>query len=542
MPDLLDPTKSPALRFAAAAVALVAFTGVACDDGAEVEEVTETTETSAAATDARSFVAADSSDDRDAVAGSEGPGEASLASASTGQMLTVQKQYPERIAAGSEITYLINLSNDSDQDLRGVVLKEALPEGFEIKSTEPKAAENNDGTLVFRLGDMETGGATQVAITGTPHTVGSVYACTSYDFERGVCVPFEVVNPNLKLTRQVSADRANVCDPVTVTYTLTNTGDTVARDVTLFEELPQGLALQEGEQISFEIGELPAGQSVEKQVQVFPEQAGEYSSYAFAKSELDDVESQRGDLVVVAPQLDVQINSPRDYAYIGDDARFEVVVINNGEGAAHDVQVDIGHEGVGEIAYIGNRGDAQLASGELGEEGLSLGALEPGDRRRFYVEVNTGQEGDLRLNAVARAVCGRTDQAYAEADSNATLAVVPISALQVEVIDSQDPVQAGSETVYEITVLNEGSGAASNLIVSADLPKGFSFVEAQGVTNAKNEDGAVHFEQVPTLPAGEAATWYIKVRAEEASGNQKLSVNAKTDQVNVTEQEPTRAY
>ena len=413
---MFTPSKN-ALRYAATAVVLVAFTGLGCDN--DVDEVEEIDEVGSADVTSGSVVAANQAENRQAVAGRADGGEADIASESAGEGLTIEKKYPEKIAAGTEFTYTIDVRNETDGALRGVMLKEALPEGFAIKSSEPKATRNENGTLVFDLGTMDNDAAMQVAITGTAHTSGSVYACTTYDFERGVCVPFEVVNPNLTLQRNLSANSATVCDPVTLTYVVTNSGDTAASDVMLYEELPEGLAAENGSRVEFEIGELAPGQSVEKQVQVFPEQAGEYSSYAFAKSDLDSVESQAGNLVVVAPQLDVRINSPRDYVYIGDDARFEVVVTNSGEGMAHNVLVDIEQEGEGAITYIGNRGDAQMAGGEVGEgdaDNLNLGMLDAGQSKRFFVEVDAAQEGEFGLGAVARAICERNRQGLRRSD------------------------------------------------------------------------------------------------------------------------------
>ena len=199
-------------------------------------------------------------------------------------------------------------------------------------------------------------------------------------------------------------------------------------------------------------------------------------------------------------------------------------------------------DGSGEVAGV--RGDnLQNGSGQAGQ-GIDLGALEPGASRNYVVDVKTTQEGRVRLNATAQSVCDNREQPLASAKGADAFQVQTLSALQVEVVDKVDPVQVGTETVYEITIINEGTGPDTNLQVTAELPDGLSFVRGEGSTAVQASGKNLTMTPVATLPAGQKVTWYVTAKADTAAGATKFKVLAKSTGVPdaVEEEEPTRLY
>ena len=150
----------------------------------------------------------------------------------------------------------------------------------------------------------------------------------------------------------------------------------------------------------------------------------------------------------------------------------------------------------------------------------------------------------VKLGAVTQAVCRDSGQELARAEAVAQIEVRTISALQLEVVDKNDPVQVGDSTVYEVTVINEGSGPDNNLKVSAELPEGTEFVSAEGSTEVSNNGRTVTMGDVPTLESGGSVTWYVTVKAVEAAGGQKFNVTINSDNTDgdITEAEPTRLF
>ena len=178
------------------------------------------------------------------------------------------------------------------------------------------------------------------------------------------------------------------------------------------------------------------------------------------------------------------------------------------------------------------------------DDGVNIGTLAPGESRSFTVEVAAEDAGRIQLGAIATAVCARTDRELATAQDAAALQVRELSALQVYVVDKQDPVKVGEETVYELRVTNEGSGDDQNIQIAAQLPQGVSFVGVEGPTEVQAEGQNLTFAALENLPAGESATWYIRIRAEEAAGSTKFVANVTSDKMQepATVSEPTRLY
>ena len=469
----------------------------------------------------------------------------SRASAASGDAeIQVDKSVPEEIVLGKTLTYNVKVSNAGDGAVTGLRVMEELPEGFDFISSEPAAELGEDGrTLTFEYGDLAAGGSKTIQITGTPQRAGSLQACTSYDFSRGVCAVMNVVNPNLRLVK-TGPSEVGLCAPAQYVYEISNPGSDASEDVVVVDELPEGLVLAEGggRRVNLDVGTVNPGQTVRKGVAVTAQREGTYGSFASAKSELLEVNSQRVQTTFVAPELDVSVRSPRDVEYIGRTARFNVDVRNTGEVATRDTSLRLSLEGSGKIARVTGPG---LQPGTANEGGrLAIGSLEPGQSRNLVVEVLGDEEGQATLAAVAEATCDDNDRVLAQAQANDLVRFQTLSALQVEVVDKADPVQVGENTVYEITIINEGTGPDQNLRVTAELPDGLSFVGGEGSTAVQASGKQLTMAPVPTLEAGDSVTWYVTAKADSAAGATKFKVTAQSANIPdpVEEEEPTRLY
>jgi uncharacterized repeat protein (TIGR01451 family) len=144
---------------------------------------------------------------------------------------------------------------------------------------------------------------------------------------------------------------------------------------------------------------------------------------------------------------------------------------------------------------------------------------------------------ELRLQAAATARCAdRVVQA-------ASTQLRALSALLLEVVDTNDPVLVGQDTTYAITVRNQGFGPARNVRVQATLPAGLQFLDAAGTTPVEMAGQTLEFAPVPVLAAGDQATWRVRVRAAQV-GNVQFQLRMQSDEMDeaAVESEPTRLY
>ena len=473
---------------------------------------------------------------------------------SEGELTINKTARGNEVKVGQIAEYQIEVSNDSGGDLNNVVLREELPQGMRFESADPEPTSVEGQTLVWRIGNIADGQGLTATVRAIPQQTGDLQACTSYEFERGVCLPLTVVNPELAITKS-GPQMASVCTPIEYTYTVTNEGDTAAEGVVLIDDLNEGLrraddgGAGDGD-VEIDIGTVEPGQTVERVVRVKADRPLTLDTAARATSNLDEVRSQVVETEFMAPDVQLNVNAAQPYTVLGEPARFEVRVTNPGDVPADMVVLATAASG-GEIQRIyGARGEeGQVMQGGMdpADGDAVIGTLQPGDSRTLFVDVVGNEGGVIKLGAVSVAQCRDSGTELARAEGTAQVEVRAFAALQVEVVDSQDPVRVGESTSYEITIRNEGRADDNNLGITAELPDGLEYVaeNSGGPTEITVNGKELSFGEVQTLPQGESVTWYVTGRATESTGGQKFKVFVKSDSTGdetVQEDEPTRLF
>jgi uncharacterized repeat protein (TIGR01451 family) len=121
--------------------------------------------------------------------------------------------------------------------------------------------------------------------------------------------------------------------------------------------------------------------------------------------------------------------------------------------------------------------------------------------------------------------------------------VYGIPAVLLEVVDLADPVLVGSEVVYTIRVLNQGSQPLTNVRITAALEDSQSFVSASGPSEVKGISGNITTAPLALLKPGEEVLWRMVVKAEKAA-DVRFAVEMRADQFQrpVNETEATLQY
>ena len=157
-------------------------------------------------------------------------------------------------------------------------------------------------------------------------------------------------------------------------------------------------------------------------------------------------------------------------AYLDRHATFVLKVTNPGSAPAGNVsvihQLPQGFKFF--TASSGGRHDANT-----GTVSWFVGDLTPGESREVSVDVVAVNIGEHRSKAVATAARGlRTE-------SETVTRVEGLSALLMELVDTEDPIEVGAETSYEIRVTNTGSKTETNLELVCTIPDKMEFRGAQ---------------------------------------------------------------
>jgi uncharacterized repeat protein (TIGR01451 family) len=344
--------------------------------------------------------------------------------------------------------------------------------------------------------------------------------CFSVSYSPSICTVVAVVQPELSLTK-TAPERALICDPLTYEYVVRNTGSGAAEDVLITDELPDGLTTQDGSRtVRIEVGRLEPGAEENFRVPLRAARPGNYASRAIAASGPIQAQSEDAATLVGRPTLEVRLAAP-ETAYMGRPIAYEIIVTNNGDAPAMDTRLVLDAPGVDNPTR-------------------DLGTIQPGESRRIAATAAAPQGRDvreLRLQAAATARC--VDRVTEVAATQ----IRALSALLLEVVDTNDPVLIGQDTTYAITVRNQGFGPARNVRVQAVLPAGLQFLDAGGTTAVEPAGQTLDFGPIPLLGAGEQATWRVNVRAMQ-TGSVQFQLRMQSDEMDepAVESEPTRLY
>src|SRR5947207_1811910 len=85
----------------------------------------------------------------------------------------------------------------------------------------------------------------------------------------------------------------------------------------------------------------------------------------------------------------------------------------------------------------------------------------------------------------------------------------PSTSKVFQVVDTADPIEVGGETTYQITVSNQGSKEATNIVLAVTLPDGLKPLDAEGPTRFAIAGRSVQFQPLAQLPAKGETTYRV---------------------------------
>ena len=459
--------------------------------------------------------------------------------------LVVERMMPEQVYADSQTQYTLRVKNDGDLVFHNVVVHEALSNNFQPQQQgEAMDAEEGDGQqqqmteLMHRVGILGPGESRDITVYGTATGEGQVEACTWVTYNAADCVTFDIVKPELAIDhRFVNAEgqvvnQAYACDEVYLMYSVTNTGSGETPAITINETLPQGVMLAEGSgPIKVDAGTLGAGEKFESEKMLLNLEDSDVSNIrarAVANANNLGEVADGSSLQVMRPELALTVQAPSE-EYLGRDVRVNFTVENTSDDPAIDVAVLMDVPASAENLSISD-GRIQPI-----DEGFGIGDLAAGESRSFAVTFRVNEPGNITAEAIATGYCVADP-----ARKPLNIAFVGIPALQLEVVDSTDPVRIGETTVYTIKVLNEGTAEDLNVKITGTLPEGFSFVSSEGEPKATADGRNLTFQPIASLAPGEEAEMLVTAKADSANrGKFELKIQSDKLGQTLTEDEST---
>jgi len=236
---------------------------------------------------------------------------------------------------------------------------------------------------------------------------------------------------------------------------------------------------------------------------------------------------------VITPRLDLQVIGP-GLRYLDRKALYTLRVTNPGDAPATNVTVaNMVPSGFKvEAASDGGRHDFQART-----VSWFLGEIGPGQTREVKLEVKAINAGEHKHRATAVGARGL------RAESELVTRVEGLSALQVELVDTEDPIEVNGDTAYEVRVSNTGSKTETDIKLIAFVPDKMQFKNAQGPVRYREEGKTIVFEPVAKLAPRADAFFRIHVKAlEPGTVRFKIQITSTNVTEPVIKMESTRIY
>jgi uncharacterized repeat protein (TIGR01451 family) len=330
-------------------------------------------------------------------------------------------------------------------------------------------------------------------------------------------------------------ERIYLGDVATLSLTVSNPGDGPADHVRIVAQVPDGLEHSRGKTFEQDLGCLAPGEHRTVQVVCLAKTSGLQNIDCTATADAGLNAHDVGKVEVVMPKLNIAVTGPK-LRYLERHAKYDVVVTNPGTAPAHNVsvvqQLPQGFKFVAASSGGRHDGGARTVSWFVGD-------LQPGESREVDVELIPTAAGDQVQKIVASAARGL------RAESEITTRVEGLSALLMELVDTDDPVEVGAETAYEIRVTNTGSKNETNLELVCSLPEKMEFRSARCAAGCKYrvEGREVIFEPLPSLAPRADVVYRVVVRGI-APGDLRFRARIRADGLTepVLREESTKVY
>ncbi len=459
------------------------------------------------------------------------PGDPQL-SGSQAPALTIEKTAPAEIQIGKAARFLIKVRNAGSATAHGVEIHDVIPRGTQLMDTKPAATRGEQGELVWQLGSLKPGEEQQAELQLMPTAEGEIGSVATVQFRAEASVRTLATKPmlNMELTGPAKVMKG---EEFKLKVKISNPGTGAATGVVLNETVPEGLTHPSGSELEFEVGTLKPGESRELELSLLAAAAGSVTNIVSAQAEANLQAEARAELEVVAPQLQVGMAGSKK-RYLERNATYNLSVSNPGTAMAKDIELVAVLPKELKFVEANNGGQFDAATHSVY---WSLEELPPQETGTVTLTTLPMQPGETKLLVKGTAKQGLADE------REETVSIAGLAAINFQLSDVNDPIEAGGQTSYEVRVTNQGSKAASNVRVVALVPREMKAISAEGPVRYTIEGGRVVFEPLKQLAPKADTSYTIKVQAL-APGDLRLRVQITTDEIRepITKDESTRVF
>lgn len=453
--------------------------------------------------------------------------------------LTVEKRGPREVQVGKPARYEMFIRNVGTAVAHDVILHDTVPAGTQLIATTPPAApgpaSDTDGTvgdLVWRLGTLEPGAGTKVAMEVMPEAEGEIGSVASVTFRADASVRSRSTKPGLGIESS-TPEPVLIGEDINVSIVVSNPGTGMSTGVVLVGTLPEGVRHPAGKELEFDVGRLEPGERRTIKLTLTTTSPGVHAMTVTARADGRLSADAAIPLEITAPMLQLAADMP-GRRYLQRPATCRMTMHNTGTAPALGVELATQLPPGMKFVSANNAGFYDERHHRVLWSLEELPAGETGTVELVVMPVTLGPQ---KLVTAARNPAGLSDQI-----AN-TIDVDGLASLTFQIADSEDPIEVGGQTEYVIRVGNQGTKPASGVRLAATLLGDLEPIEARGPAGHRIENLTVFFEPLASLVPTEEATYKIRIRGRRA-GDHRIQVQLTSDDhtTPITKEEVTRVY
>lgn len=452
--------------------------------------------------------------------------------------IALSKTGPAAVSVGDKVTWTMTLSNPSAVDTGELVVTDTVPEGVTVVSTAPPAQEAA-GRLKWQLRNLLPQASKTFTIVARTQRTGKVVnvvdAVTAEGISAQAQADLVVTQPGLELSK-TGPRVARKGDDIPFQVRVSNPGSGAATNVVVVDQIPEGLSHSTGERtFRWNVGEIEAGGSREETLALRAERTGNFVNKVAATADGGLEAEAQAPVRVVAPSAQIAKIGPAE-RYANERATYKITISNDGDAVAQNVIVQDPVPEGSEFVSASNGGVYDEATRTVRWD---VGDVAPGAAKELRLTLRLVGIGRIKNVATLTA-----DGVQLQAE--AVTVVRGRVALHCSCHDTEDPVTIGEETTYVVTLRNEGSATATQVVLVNTIPTQMKFVDAQGPVKFTVKDRIVTFEPVSVLKPGEEVVFRITTKALQVGTTGEAvndaTFNCKEFTSKVSSQEGTKIY
>ncbi len=402
-----------------------------------------------------------------------------------------------RVNTGNTVNFTITLTNNSTTtSSTGITVTDLLPTGYTFVSSTPSQGTYASGTGLWTVGTLAQSSNATLTLTATVNGAGdftnsaTITAADQFDTDSSNdTATASTVKQSADIAIAKTADNAapQVGGQVVFTITATHTGDDEATGVTITDLLPSGYAFVSASTLTgsyssgtgvWTIGTIPINGTATLTLTGTVLSTGTYNNTATLTT-IDQADSNAGNdsaTATVIPQVaDLNMSKVVDNAtpISGADVIFTVTVLNQaGTASATNVTVtDLLPSGYTFVSATPSQGTYASGTGVW-----TVGTLANAASATLTLRATVLSTGSYSNTATVTA----SDQFDDDGTDNSASAGVTVQTSDVNITKVVDNTTAnvGQNVVFTISARNDGPSDVTNLIVSDELPTGYTFVSS----------------------------------------------------------------